>query len=178
MPYVDPQSVSNPTTGQPILAAWGDAVRDGLEYMARNRPRCRVYRGSNQTLTTAVAAAITFNLERNDTGGMHSTVTNTSRITVPSGEDGYYDIGASIRFASNSTGSRRADLTVNGSTVIAQAIVPPVNGDVTVLNLSTIYPLVATDYIEIICTQTSGGNLDVVASGNSSPEMWAMWMAI
>lgn len=178
MAYVDPQSVNNPTAGATLPAAWGDTVRDDLEWLARNKPHCRVYNNAAVSIPDATRTAITFNSERVDVGGMHSTVSNTSRITIPSGADGWYSIGGCIEFASvNTTGIREGDILLNGSTLIAIQQVP---GFVQVqqCNPSCYYQLVAGDYVELTAFQSSGGALNVDASSAYSPEFWATWVAL
>ena len=53
-------------------------------------PRVLAYRATDQALSTSAYNTILFDAEAYDTHGMHSTVTNTSRLTVPTGWGGYY----------------------------------------------------------------------------------------
>ena len=179
MPHVDPNTVSDPTTGQPILAAWGDVVRDNQEYSARNKPHCRVYNSAAISLATSnVDQALTFNSERYDVGGCHSTASNTGRITIPSGEGGKYLITGHVEIASNATGDRQLSIRLNGSTAIAAQRVGANASSVTIQSLSVVYALAAGDYVELWALQSSGGALNVTASGNYSPEFTAMWLAV
>lgn len=178
MAYADPQSTHNPATGEIPPAAWGDIVRDDLEYLARNRPHCRVYNSAAISLTHNTDAALTFNSERYDVGGCHSTASNTSRITIPAGEGGKYLLTGHVEFASNATGDRQLSFRLNGTTVLAAQRVGANGSSVTILSLSTVYALAAGDYVELWALQSSGGALNATASGNYSPEFSAMWMAV
>lgn len=179
MAYADPQSTSNPTTGQPILAAWGDVVRDDLEYLARNKPHCRVYNSANIShATSGTPQIVTFNSERFDVGGCHSTSSNTGRLTVPSGEGGKYLIGGHVSWATNATGVRQIYIRLNGATPIGDDVRTPVSGTGTSQHVSTFYSLAAGDYVELIANQTSGGALQIDAASNYSPEFYMIWQAI
>lgn len=54
---------------------------------------CAVRKNASQSITTNVITAITWPVEDIDTDGFHSTSTNTSRFTVPTGKAGKYQIG-------------------------------------------------------------------------------------
>lgn len=179
MPYSDPQTTHNPATSTVAPAAWGDAVRDALEYLARNRPHARVYNSTTQSLTTATQTAITFDSERVDVGGMHSTVTNTSRLTVPTGEGGWYRLGGCIEFAANATGYRNVSIRINGTTYVAvQTSVSAGAGTGHRVMVACEYQMAAGDYAELIGFQTSGGNLNSSNAANYAPEFWACWSAV
>ena len=58
-------------------------------------PKCRVYRATTvQTIQQATTEAVQWNAESYDVGGLHSTVTNPSRVTVATA--GYYEIHAHV----------------------------------------------------------------------------------
>ena len=58
---------------------------------------------------------MTWDSEDFDTDGFHSTSSNTSRITIPSGKGGKYLLVAQTTFASNATGVRIWKIFKNGS---------------------------------------------------------------
>ena len=129
----------------------------------------RVYNNGNLAAGTGTNTYLTFNTERYDTSSIHSTSSNTSRLTVPT--TGYYSISASVMFAANIQGVRGVDIRLNGSTQIAQDRRNAVlNSDVTLITLTTTYQLTAGDYVELGVYQTSGVSLNVVYTGNFSPE--------
>lgn len=162
MPFVDPDTVSDPTTGQPITAAWGDQVNANQNYLATDRPHCSVYNSTTQSIATAPTyTAITADSELSDIGGMHSTVTNTSRVTIPTGEGGLYRVFATVQFDSNATGYRHVEFFVDATTQYPCDQVPAVNGAVTIISAARSMSLAAGSYVEVRCRQSSGGNLNV-----------------
>lgn len=124
-------------------------------------PTCRATQTSAQTLTTGVYAAVTFNAEDWDLAGMHSTVTNTSRVTAT--QAGKYRVMTQVSFAANSTGDRKIYVNKN-STQVAVGTNKPVSGfAATVIAFSTVY-LAVGDYVEVFAQQSSGGNLNTSAT--------------
>jgi hypothetical protein len=176
--YADPQTTHNPTTGAVIPASWGDIVRDDLEYLARNKPHCRVYNSANVSIPNLTRTAVTFNSERYDVGGCHSTAVNTSRLTVPAGEGGKYVIGGCVEFAGNATGTRQVEVYVNGTTLIAIQKDGAPDANPFELTINTEYALSAGDYVELTVYQTSGGALNVLTASAYSPEFWMRWVAV
>ncbi len=115
---------------------------------------CRIYNSSSQTLPNATVTTLTFNSEIFDTDGFHSTSTNTSRITIPTGKAGYYQLSASIYFGiGNATGIRALSITKNGTRVIGLDNSGAVDQT---LNLSGIENLAVNDYIEFTIYHTMG----------------------
>jgi hypothetical protein len=102
---------------------------------------------------------LTFNSESFDTDGFHSTSTNTSRITIPSGKGGKYLFVATIIFASNSTGRRALKFLKNGADYYEMIEDDASSGEFA-CSASLILNLVATDYVELVASQNSGGNLN------------------
>lgn len=120
-----------------------------------------VYDGSSQTISHATATAVNFDTERYDTDAFHDTVTNNTRMTVPSGLGGKYLIGAYLSFAGNATGRRQVRLRLNGSTEFAILIEQGVDSLTCYMVMSFVYQLSATDYVEVVVYQSSGGNLAI-----------------
>ena len=121
---------------------------------------CRLTKSAVQSLDNATSTAITWNTEDFDTDGFHSTVSNTSRITIPTGKDGKYLITSLIGFDENSTGTRQVLLYKNGANALHVAQFKPADNTESQLTFSTIQSLVATDYIELYAYQSSGGSLN------------------
>lgn len=93
--YIDPNTVHNPSTGSVAPAAWGDVIRDDLEALA-DPPQCSVSASTSQLIATNTLTVLTADQEFYDTDAMHSTVTNTSRITVNTA--GRYSVEACINW--------------------------------------------------------------------------------
>lgn len=162
------------TTNQLVSAAnLNEQVRDNMNavWLAA---AVRVYHNAAQSLTTAALTTLAFNSERFDQAAgvastQHDVITNSSRLTCR--VTGVYQISACIQFAANATGIRQLNIQLGGTTVIAAEIVPAAGTGPTIVSVSTLYSLTATtDYVEVIASQTSGGNLNVDTSANYSPE--------
>ena len=148
-------------------------LRDNLSFLY-GAPRCRVHNSAAQTLTTATFTAITMNSERFDNDSLHSTVTNTARITFATA--GVYLVGGALEFVANSTGVRGAFLRINGTTYISGGIhMTRTDGGGAGEFTATIYSFAVSDYVELMGYQNSGGNLDTVVDVNQAPEFWAVF---
>jgi len=122
--------------------------------------------GADQTIPNNTLEEVTWNNEYFDTDGFHSTVTNTNRITIPSGKGGKYLILATVHFDDiNTTGIRRLLLWKNGGTELITSRRKPIISDWNVNSVSWIGDLAATDYVSVVATQTSGGNASLAAGG-------------
>lgn len=121
-----------------------------------------VYATGTQSIPNATGPVLLFDAENFDTDGFHSTVTNTSRLTVPAGKDGKYIIGGGTFFASSGGGTYRIlAITKNGAAVpphMRRGVAP---ADPALALSGIVLDLVATDFIEIIAYQDSGGPLNV-----------------
>lgn len=184
MAYSDPQTTHNPATGTSPPAAWGDAVRDDIVWLAGDatsggsKPMCRVYHNADQNVATATWTSLALNSERYDVGSMHSTVTNNSRITIPSGGGGVYHVFASVRFATNATGIRAVRLWLNGATSIGQRNNSATSTDPCHLGISVDYKFAAADYIEVQVYQASGGTLAMTSTSAEAPEFGCHWVGV
>ena len=164
----DTQITNSATTGALLIgsgsgtAAWG--TPDGA----------RVYRTTAQSLSNNTETPISFDGERYDNGGLHEGVTNPSRLTAQ--KAGVYVISGHLSFASNTTGTRAVWIKLNGNTYIAKQRLNANAPDYPEFSITTIYHLVATDYVELTAMQDSGGNLNVQQIGNISPEFAMQWV--
>lgn len=133
----------------------------------------RAYNDAALSLTSGTATVLTLNSERWDTDTIHSTSSNTSRLTATTA--GRYQITGHVEFAATAVvGLRRLEVLLNGATVVAShdcAVANSVDNAVaTRCSISTHYNLAATDYVELRATQTVASTLNVNVSGNYSPE--------
>lgn len=183
MAYSDPNSTHTPSTGTSPPAAWGTVVRSDIVWLAGDptsgKPMCRVYNSAALSIATATFTALTFDSERYDVGGCHSTASNTGRLTAPSGGGGVYHITAHATFAANATGIRELRIRLNGATYIAALSDTAVSasGDHS-MTVSCDYKLSATDYVEVVVYQSSGGLLNATFSGNVTPEFSWFWVGL
>jgi hypothetical protein len=171
--------IPNVATGDLIDAADWNALADSINFLARP-PACRVY-GAAQSIAHNTDVVVAFNAERYDTANLHDTVTNNSRITVPTA--GIYDMGFNgSMVAATDYAAFRAFIRLNGTT----ALVAKVNGGLGnatfnyELNVTGQYKLAAGDYIEVVVRHinTAAAARNLVLASNVSPEFWARWVGV
>ena len=155
-------------------------VATGLAWQIQ--PAARVYNDAAIDPATSSWVSLTFNTERYDTDTVHSTSTNTGRLTCPDNGSGLYHIGGQVRFDnSGATGSQVQGVRIllNGTTAIAQFlldanVVKVDNGS----QVSCDYALSdngagANDYVELqVFTE---GDVNVLSEAAYSPEFWCHW---
>lgn len=158
----DTTNAANITTG--VLA-----VANGGSGISTNNT-VRAYNSGNLSITNNLETLLTFDSERFDNNSMHSTSSNTGRLTATVA--GTYVITATLTFASNVIGVRYAYIRLNGATLIAITKLPLAGqgGLNDWMGVATIYTLAASDYVEVVVFQNSGGSLNVINAGNYSPE--------
>jgi hypothetical protein len=134
----------------------------------------RVYNSVNESVPNNAATALTFDLERYDSANYHSSAVNPSRLTIPSTGTGKYSVGGCASFDANVNGHRTLLVRLNGAAVIAQSLAQAVTDAAvpTTLNVATEYALFGGDYVELVVYQNSGGPLNVLSTGNYTPEFW------
>lgn len=133
-----------------------------------------------QTLTTGVGSAVTFTTESVDTDvdgtGGHDTSVNTSRYTAR--YPGWYGVAAGVSFIGNATGIRLVRFAVNGVADDASdslLINAGAGNTQRQPSRTTIVYLDIGDYVETIATQTSGGNLNTVATAGGEQSHMSIW---
>jgi hypothetical protein len=122
-----------------------------------NVPAARVYMSSSQIASASTVTKVTFDSERFDTDTMHSTSTNTSRLTCNT--SGIYNIMGSVMFTANASGLRQVDIYYNDSTIIGIKNTAPISGDHTYLDVQSIYRLNTGDYVELRVYHDAGSSL-------------------
>lgn len=135
---------------------------------------CRLTNSGNISIPNNTFTALTFDNEIDDTGALHSTSSNPSRITFPVA--GRYNFAASIRFQESASGYRLIGIYVNGSTPIAaDGRVPvPGAGIQTDMGVSGTKTFAAGDYIEVKLFQDSGSALNCLAFTEFTPVFTAV----
>lgn len=156
-----------PVAGAVTAVDWAQTVVDGVNYMqgtpitgADQRPYAVLVQTVLQSIPNSATTAILFDTEALDTANGHSSSTNTSRWTCPTGKHGWYQVSACAAFASNSTGDRAAWLQVNGTTRYNGDLRTAASGHQTSVCLSDLIYLNDGDYLELIVDQYSGGSLN------------------
>jgi hypothetical protein len=151
--FVDPNTVHNPTTGSVAPAAWGDVIRDDLMHLA-DPPQCSVRASTPQTIADNTLTILTAETESYDTDAMHSTITNTSRITAQTA--GRYSVEACVNWATGTgfedgEGATLLNFLVNGTTGVNCAQLPAVNSDTFSTAMSGVRSITLDvgDYVEV-----------------------------
>ena len=122
----------------------------------------KAYPSAAISIANSTGTALLLNTEQYDTSAIHSTATNTSRFTIPTGMGGYWRITAAILWVSGANGVRSVYFAKNGT---AQTYSNPNGGDANgnANFLSETINCAAADYLEAYVLQTSGGALNVQA---------------
>jgi len=155
------------TNGYTLVA--DSAETTGLKWAAPSGATligCVIKRSTDLTLSNGSWAIVDFDQENYDTDGFHSTSVNTSRITIPAGKGGKYEIFSNCNFQANATGSRNFGLLKNGTEIFRSYGARSESGNAMGMSIYTVEILAAADYLEVRQYQDSGGNLSAYWSGN------------
>lgn len=166
------------TAGTVLTASFLNTnVRDNIAWLATDSPSCRAYNNANISISNGVLTVVTLNSERYDNAAVHSTASNTSRFTIPTGGAGKYVFLGNITYATNGTGVRAANALLNGATTITRNTTASAAAAIygTELSFCTVYALSAADYVEMQAFQSSGGALNVESNPNATPEAGVLW---
>jgi hypothetical protein len=156
------------TNGQTLVA--DSTASTGLKWAtpAASTPTfvgCKVTAAGNQSIANATAVYINFTTTAFETDAtFHDTVTNNTRITIPTGKTGYYEIYGVAVFADAANGRQMWFLKNGAIPQLAKMIFPAPTGYDIGPYLSTVAYLTAGDYIEMGVYQVSGGAINVVGT--------------
>lgn len=130
--------------------------------------------GTVQAISNLTETAITLPTETVDSDAFHSTSSNTSRLTIPTGGGGVYIVGGAGDWVENATGARRLFLRKNGSNLSpdAEDARRAVSGWDTTQSIVTMEQVSAADYLEVWVWQDSGGSLNI-----RNVRLWALRVA-
>jgi hypothetical protein len=120
-----------------------------------------VYLPADQDFTTGSLQIVNWGGEKWDTDDFHSTTTNTSRITIPTGLAGKYLVTCQATWYPNSVGYRGSYFYVGGAAYYPGPYHDPAAASSTVFNATAVLDLKAGDYVEVAVLQSSGGNLKI-----------------
>lgn len=152
---------------------WDDYLRTNLNNLIVPAA-VRAHRTTTQSIPHSTFTDLLFDSERFDTDGMHSTVTNTNRLTVTT--PGLYLIGGHVYWAFNGTGLRSLRIMLNGSTALGytEHVTSSLSGPGQ--QISTLYNLAANDYVTLNVWQNSGSAVNIETGAAYSAEFWAVWV--
>lgn len=119
---------------------------------------CALYGNGDISVSSSTSVTINWPNEFFDTDGYHSTSSNTSRITIPTGLGGVYMVTGKVSWNTTNTGGDRRSVSINkngaGWQNVAYAPTSYTGGV-----FASIMQLVAGDYLELIVWQDSGSTL-------------------
>lgn len=153
-----------PGTFKPMTVTAGVPLIEGMN----PKPICNISNSAAQSVANAAYTALNFDTEEVDNYALHSTSSNTSRITIL--YSARYRVSYSLQFAANATGIRTGRIRRDGATLLWNAESVPTAGagvDTTVQG-SFVVKLDATQYIELEAYQDSGGALNMQGGNGTS----------
>ena len=140
-----------------------------------------IYASANQSIPTSTNTAILFNGEVRDDGTLHSTVSNTSKIVIPTGGHGWWHFSGHVAYSTASqTGLRYLWVSRNG---IDNVIGPCRSNKDSLnssseLNVSCDYYASDADEFELVVHQQSGGSLDILSTTSGSEKVSPTFSAV
>jgi hypothetical protein len=158
-------------------AMWDTYVKDNGNNLIVP-PSCTLYRSTTQSVATGGSwVEVLWDAETHDNDGMHSTSTNTNRITPTTA--GLYLFIVQVAFAVNATGSRYLGMGLNGNNENMGSVGPvtPSGSDYCRMTLSCLQAMNGTtDYVSAKVIQTSGGALNILADATGpAVKFQALW---
>lgn len=139
---------------------WNTDLVDNLIHLHDALPSAGVYHNTTQSLTASTDNVVVFNTERWDTDTLHSTVSNTGRMTIATA--GIYLFTFTGEWAT-APATCEIEFRLNGTTKIAWAQFSTKR-----VALTTVYQMAVSDYMEVIINPSGTQTLNSTA--NYSPE--------
>ena len=176
------------SSGYKVLATDYNGIINNVNYLGSGtagtgRPAVMATSVLDTSLTAATWTNMLFASEEYDTGAMHSTSSNTGRITIT--DAGLYQVTASV-FLNYHAGNKPCGLMLrknaaaspSGGTLITQSTTIMSNNAlvITGAELNTHLRLAAADYLELFVLQDSGGALVLKGSVNAH-RFGALWLS-
>jgi hypothetical protein len=158
------------TAGEVLTAAfWNANVRDNSLALRDNTgtvpDAVKCFTNATQTIPATTVTKIAFaGADDFDTNNLHSPSTNNTRVTIQ--KTGIYLISGSVQYGTSIGGYGEAGIAKNGAVAsagfLATMIADSTTG--TIISVSTVAQLAASDYIELYVYLTNGKT-----TANASP---------
>jgi len=132
----------------------------------------RVYNDTAIETATGEWVELTFNSERFDTDDIHSTSSNTGRLTCKTA--GKYGIIAQVAMFVAVNKVLAVAIKLNNTTQIAIFVNPADTASTLYSAVSTHYDLAVDDYVEVEIFHNNVAATDIISTGNYSPEFSMM----
>jgi hypothetical protein len=173
-------AVTSPQEGQFSFLKDTNATEyyDGTNWVASSGASafagCLLFNSADYSIANNTTTVLTWNSETYDTNTFHSTSTNTSRITIPSGKAGYYLITCMVFFENGSAANAlRMRVLKNGTSIYSnQETQQFQKGSV----LSVPVNLAVGDYVEIQAFQNSGATGTIYAGTTENAHFSASFL--
>ena len=124
---------------------------------------------STQSISNSSATAVAFaGTDVYDTDAFHNPASNNSRITIPSGLGGYYQVYGQVGWDGNATGRRILYLRKNGSTIYYSEGFASGSTLNSTLPVMVVVDLAANDYLELFVFQNSGTSLNILGDSSNA----------
>lgn len=171
-----PASPSTEAPNTTLPAAHLNLLKSWTDFLA-NIPSCKLRLTSDLSVADDAALhSVGFTTEDWDTDTLHSTSSNTSRITIPTGYAGRWRFEANTAFDVSATGIRWSCLRKNGADIIASTRTNATSALGTQQTVSVEVQMAATDYMELLVRQTSGGALFLLHDAVGPTWFHAKWV--
>jgi hypothetical protein len=128
-----------------------------------------------QSVSPGTYTAITFENESFDTDGFHSTSTNTSRITIPSGLAGYYLVYGNISLG-NGDLSHTGGIAKNGTRINSFPAWKSISSGAGAYASSLVLNLAVGDYVEYVIYTSNTAQVDSNAQNAQPTVFWAYYL--
>lgn len=162
--------IDGPPSGRRVVAVLGHA-----QLIQRDRPICRAYAHSNQSVTSAAGwVKMTLSETTIDTHGLFSN--SNDRIAIPSDSwaSGPWLVGGQVKWLAAAGGSVRSQrIYMNGDTTVAQADLAN-GGQANTATITTLVDAGPGDYFELNASTDSNATVNGVES--YSKVLWAVYM--
>ena len=159
-------------------AQLNSGMRDLGNFWISGRPLCLVTQSVGQAIPTGAFTPLTFDVETIDRDGMHSTSTNTDRLTAVT--PGWYMLGGGVGFAGPGAASTRrgCQWQLNGSAITGGSVLISVGGTSAQAVPARAFPvyLNAGDYLRLAAYQDTGSSL-TTGSSDSASTASALWIS-
>lgn len=129
----------------------------------------RVYRNANMIVAHSTYTPVSFTHQRWDAPDDDQwTIGDPTKLICRIA--GTYIISANFRWQENAVGSRGGLIQLNAATNIAQVLEAPAPNSFCTQSMTFLYKLAMNDFLVLHVLQFSGGNLNLEAEANYSPE--------
>ena len=148
----------------------GDSTIAGDLYVTKRPPSARVSQSATVQFANNTETCLNFNTQTSVyPASMHSTTTNSSRLTAPS--SGMYLVSGHVLWNTfSSAGMRQMVIYKNDATIIAADTKPALVANALWHSIATVYPLSAADWVTLRVVQDSGSTGSVIATSEGGQQ--------